>query len=417
MRHQDYSTSQAHNCALPLSAIDPIAPRNAKCSSHKTNSSISAQSTNSTTGKSQTRPAKSKGRPSTKGANASKNISDKTKPPSVDATFSESNVSLEKTRTGLAAAKKELVSLRVPSSIVKSENALGTTSVPTEIIHPPLMANAVKTEPKEPIVFEPTHLKISEEKEALVKLLESNEWCDIEIKLEKEEKEGMDVKSSFLHPNATHPLKCQKARTCENSSSSHANEVTTAPSIATSTVTLTNSTCSMSKLSGIVTMSGIATNASFGSASKGIAVNARSGLSKAPTETCYSVASNQPSTARTLGGVGDKTISLGKAIALMADLDVTLGNSLVAKSEKKSNLSPVIAAQVKTEANDANDLGSATHSVSNVISKVQLKTSKGRKSPSKFLLCKGSSSFLLRFFCVAVALRSKASAILLFPWS
>lgn len=396
MRHQDYSTSQAHNCALPLSAIDPIAPRNAKCSSHKTNSSISAQSTNSTTGKSQTRPAKSKGRPSTKGANASKNISDQTKPPSVDPTFSEANVSLEKTRTGIAAAKKELASLRVPSSTVKSENLLGTTSVPTEIILPSSLATVVKAEPKEPIVFEPTHLKISEEKEALVKLLESNEWCDIEIKLEKEEKEVIDVKSSFLHPNASHPLKCQKARTCE--SSSHTNEVTTALTTATSTVTLTNSTCSMSKSSGVVTMSGITTNVSFGSASKGIAVNARSGSLKAPTETCYSVASSQPSTARTLGVVGDKTISLGKAIALMTDLDVTSGNSSVAKPEKKSNLSPVIAAQVKTEANDTNDLGSATHSVSNVISKVQLKTSKGRKSPSKFLLCKGSSSFLLQFF-------------------
>ena len=38
VRHQDYSTSQFHNCALPN--IDPIGPRNTKCSSHKTNSSV-----------------------------------------------------------------------------------------------------------------------------------------------------------------------------------------------------------------------------------------------------------------------------------------------------------------------------------------------------------------------------------------
>lgn len=409
MRHQNYSNSLVHNCALPLCFVNPNAVPNTKCSSHKTNSLTSAQSVCSQPGRScasklpKGRPAKARVLASSEGT--ARNTAEKPKPDSSTAlrgTFSESNVPQKST----AAVKRNPVSIVALESRVSNVILDKTTDTPlcTSVqdissFSTGHIANDMKIELKDfddSLVLEPSHLKISEEKEALVKLLESNEWCNFDIKQENEE---LGISYSPSEPDQS---RCQTVRTCDMES--YANNANSSLVVVVKTLTLTTTTCSVSKsLSSLVISPGVGSVIDGGLLKNNTKYSSHFRTCNSFVETPLMNDINRSTGNRsdaegivTVGGLtqSQETFALKTADILSKDHDRVKLNTKT-QSQTQGILDKE-AEQLKN-LSESNCL-----SASNVILKVPLKQIKGGKMSPRFLLCKGYFYFVhfLNSFCL-----------------
>lgn len=391
VRHQNYSNSYVHNCAIPLCAIDPTAARITKCSSHKTSSSVSVQSTSSqpqrpcTSKPVKGRPTKTRVLPISKGA--AKNCTENPKLNSLvslNSTFSELNIILQRNITDV---KKHSVSAvgalepRVSNSILDNnvEKTLSTSVQGNSLS----AADDIKVELKDfddSVVLEPSNLNISEEKEALVKLLESNEWCNPDTKTEEK---FMDVSHPLSQPDES---ECQIVRTCDIGT--YAKNVNSSLVKVVRTLTLTTTTCSMSKSTSTLLLSpGVRSVAKNSSGFRAPNVSAEAPLA-------FDTNRNNMTESKGAGAAASGLTQLPEAFPLKMVGVLSKDRGGVKFDTKTRPQTPVSIDKEAGRLKSSSE--SICHSVSNVMSQVPLKSIKGRKMSSKLILCKGY--FICFFF-------------------
>lgn len=388
VRHQNYSNSHVHNCAVPLCAIDPTAARITKCSSHKTNSSVSVQSTSSqprrpcTSKPVKGRPAKAKVLPISK--EVAKNCTENPKSNSLvslNSTFSELNIVLQRNITDVKRHSVSAVGTlepRVSNSILDNniEKTLSTSVQGNSLS----AADDIKVELKDfddSVVLEPSNLKISEEKEALVKLLESNEWCNLDTKIEEK---CMDVSHPLSQPDES---ECQIVRTCDIGT--YAKNVNSSLVTVVRTLTLTTTTCSMSKSTSTLLLS-----PGVRSVAKNSCVFRTPNIS---AEAPLAFDTNRNNLTESASGL----TQLPEAFPLKTVGVLSKDRGGVKFDTKAQPQTPVSIDKEADQLKSSSE--SICHSLSNVISQVPLKSIKGRKMSSKLILCKGY------FICIYVEIK------------